>query len=79
MKKFCKIWAWARQESCAAALKHPPEDPAHPCCSAVCVVALLQVIPVINVRIADHSVVDLHQDVLNGLGVQDRPTQVSLK
>ena len=27
MKKFCKIWAWARQESCAAALKHPPEHP----------------------------------------------------
>ena len=45
----------------------------------MCVVALVQVIPVVNVNIVDLSVVDLHQDVLNGLGVQDHPTQVSLK
>ena len=46
---------------------------------SVCVVALVQVVPVVNVHIAYLSVVDLQQDIVIGLGVQDHPTQVSLK
>ena len=45
----------------------------------MCVVAFVQVVPVVNVHIADLSVVDLQQDALIGLGVQDHPTPVSLK
>ena len=87
MKKFCKIWAWTwtRQESCAVALQHPHDHPGLEFSStplvqgSVCVVALVQVVPVVNVYIAYLSVVDLQQDILIGLGVQDHPTQVSLK
>ena len=41
----------------------------------VCVVALVQVRLVVNVHIAFLSIVDLLQDVLNGLGVPDHTTQ----
>ena len=40
----------------------------------VCVVALVQVRLVVNVHIAFLSIVDLLQDVLNGLGVPDHTT-----